>query len=101
MIGSVIWFFWAAFAKPTIVPRGVQNVAELGVLFVRDQILRPMMGKKGDGDKSANGSGGMLPASGNCLRLNQSSNGVVISTIIRREVVAVQPLPQLALVGYT
>lgn len=47
--GLVIWFFWAAFAKPTIVPRGVQNVAELGVLFVRDQILRPMMGKKGDG----------------------------------------------------
>ena len=47
--GLAIWFFWAAFAKPTLVPRGVQNVAELGVLFVRDQILRPMMGKKGDG----------------------------------------------------
>ena len=47
--GLVIWFFWAAFAKPKIVPRGVQNIAELGVFFVRDQILRPMMGKKGDG----------------------------------------------------
>lgn len=47
--GGVIWFFWAAFAKPKLVPRGVQNVGELGVLFVRDQILRPMMGKKGDG----------------------------------------------------
>jgi F-type H+-transporting ATPase subunit a len=45
----VIWFFWAAFAKPKIVPRGVQNVGELGILFVRDQILRPMMGKRGDG----------------------------------------------------
>ena len=45
----VIAFFWAAFAKPKIVPRGVQNVGELGVLFVRDQILRPMMGKRGDG----------------------------------------------------
>jgi F-type H+-transporting ATPase subunit a len=45
----VIWFFWAAFAKPKLVPRGVQNVAELGVMFVRDQILRPAMGKKGDG----------------------------------------------------
>ncbi len=29
-------------------PRGVQSVGELGVLFVRDQILRPMMGKRGD-----------------------------------------------------
>ena len=47
--GLVIAFFWAAFAKPKIVPRGVQNVGELGILFVRDQILRPMMGKRGDG----------------------------------------------------
>ena len=45
----VIWFFWAAFAKPKIVPRGVQNLGELGMLFVRDQILRAMMGKRGDG----------------------------------------------------
>jgi F-type H+-transporting ATPase subunit a len=27
----------------------VQNVGELGITFVRDQILRPMMGKRGDG----------------------------------------------------
>ena len=47
--GIVIAFFWAAFAKPKLVPRGVQNVGELGILFVRDQILRPMMGKRGDG----------------------------------------------------
>jgi F-type H+-transporting ATPase subunit a len=45
----VIAFFWAAFAKPKLVPRGVQNVGELGMLFVRDQILRPMMGTRGDG----------------------------------------------------
>jgi len=47
--GLVIWFFWAAFAKPKLVPRGIQNVGELGVGFVRDQILRAMMGKQGDG----------------------------------------------------
>jgi F-type H+-transporting ATPase subunit a len=45
----VVWFFWAAFAKPKLVPRGVQNLGELGIFFVRDQILRPMMGKRGDG----------------------------------------------------
>jgi F-type H+-transporting ATPase subunit a len=45
----VVAFFWTAFAKPKIVPRGTQNLGELGVLFVRDQILRPSMGKKGDG----------------------------------------------------
>jgi len=44
----VVWFFWAAFAKPKLVPRGAQNLAELGVFFVRDQILRPMMGRRGD-----------------------------------------------------
>ncbi len=42
-------FFWSAFAKPKLVPKGAQNLGELGVLFVRDEILRPMMGKKGDG----------------------------------------------------
>ena len=47
--GLVVWFFWAAFAKPKLVPRGAQNLGELGVFFVRDQILRPMMGKEGDG----------------------------------------------------
>jgi F-type H+-transporting ATPase subunit a len=44
----VVAFFWAAFAKPKLVPRGVQNIGELGIMFVRDQILRPMMGKRGD-----------------------------------------------------
>jgi F-type H+-transporting ATPase subunit a len=45
----VVGFFWAAFARPKLVPRGVQNLGEIGIMFVRDQILRPMMGRNGDG----------------------------------------------------
>jgi F-type H+-transporting ATPase subunit a len=44
----VLAFFWFAFHAPKLVPRGVQNVGEMGILFVRDQILRPQMGKQGD-----------------------------------------------------
>jgi F-type H+-transporting ATPase subunit a len=44
----VVTFFWFAFRKPKLVPRGVQNLGEMGLLFVRDQILRPQLGKKGD-----------------------------------------------------
>ncbi|GAA4944542.1 F0F1 ATP synthase subunit A [Uniformispora flossi] len=44
----VISFFWASFSKPKLVPRGIQNVGELGYLFVRDQISRETIGKKGD-----------------------------------------------------
>jgi F-type H+-transporting ATPase subunit a len=44
----VLTFFFVAFRKPKLVPRGAQNAGELGVLFVRDQILRPQLGKKGD-----------------------------------------------------
>jgi F-type H+-transporting ATPase subunit a len=44
----VVWFFWAAFAKPQLIPRPIQNLAELGVEFVQHQILRPMMGRRGD-----------------------------------------------------
>ena len=46
--GLVIWFFFAAFKAPKLVPRGVQNLGEIGYLFVRDQIARPMIGKNGD-----------------------------------------------------
>jgi F-type H+-transporting ATPase subunit a len=46
--GIVLTFFFVAFRKPKLVPRGTQNVAELGVLFVRDQIIRPQLGKAGD-----------------------------------------------------
>jgi F-type H+-transporting ATPase subunit a len=44
----VVGFFWYAFRKPRLVPRGAQNVGELAILFVRDQILRPQLGKEGD-----------------------------------------------------
>jgi F-type H+-transporting ATPase subunit a len=44
----VLVVFWLAFRKPKLVPRGIQNVGELGILAVRDQILRPQMGSKGD-----------------------------------------------------
>ena len=44
----VIAFFWAAFRKPQLVPRGVQNMGELAILAVRDQILRPSLGRRGD-----------------------------------------------------
>ena len=44
----VIGFFWLAFRSPKLVPRGMQNIGEMGILFVRDQILRPQLGKKGD-----------------------------------------------------
>ncbi len=44
----VIGFFWLAFRSPKLVPRGMQNVGEIGILFVRDQILRPQLGKRGD-----------------------------------------------------
>jgi len=45
---AVVAFFWAAFRKPKLVPRGAQNLAEIGILAVRDQILRPSLGRKGD-----------------------------------------------------
>jgi F-type H+-transporting ATPase subunit a len=44
----VITFFWFAFHSPKLVPRGIQNVGEMGILFVRDQILRPQLGRRGD-----------------------------------------------------
>ena len=44
----ILTFFFVAFRKPKLVPKGAQNLGELGVLFVRDQILRQQLGKKGD-----------------------------------------------------
>jgi F-type H+-transporting ATPase subunit a len=44
----VLVVFWLAFRKPKLVPRGMQNVGEMGILAVRDQILRPQMGSRGD-----------------------------------------------------
>jgi F-type H+-transporting ATPase subunit a len=44
----VIAFFWAAFAKPKRIPGRTQSLGEMGILAVRDQILRPALGRKGD-----------------------------------------------------
>ncbi|MFC5817493.1 F0F1 ATP synthase subunit A [Nonomuraea harbinensis] len=44
----VIGVCWAAFAKPKLVPRGIQNVTEYGYMFVRDQVARPFLGKDTD-----------------------------------------------------
>jgi F-type H+-transporting ATPase subunit a len=44
----VLALFGAAFRRPKLVPRGVQNLGEMAVLGVRDQILRPQLGSKGD-----------------------------------------------------
>jgi F-type H+-transporting ATPase subunit a len=44
----VLMFFWLAFRSPKLVPGTMQNLGEMGVLFVRDQILRPQLGKSGD-----------------------------------------------------
>lgn len=45
---AVIVFFWAAFAKPKLIPGRTQSLGEMGILAVRDQILRPALGRKGD-----------------------------------------------------
>ena len=44
----VIVFFWVAFRSPKLVPRGMQNLGEVAILAVRDQILRPSLGRRGD-----------------------------------------------------
>jgi len=44
----VMGFFTYAFRKPKLVPRGSQNVGELGYVFIRDGIARETMGKDGD-----------------------------------------------------
>jgi F-type H+-transporting ATPase subunit a len=45
---AVIVFFWVAFAKPRLIPGRTQSLGELGIIAVRDQILRPALGRKGD-----------------------------------------------------
>ena len=44
----ILGFFIYAFRKPKLVPRGAQNVGEVGYLFIRDGIAREAMGKEGD-----------------------------------------------------
>jgi F-type H+-transporting ATPase subunit a len=44
----LIALFWGAFAKPKLVPRGLQNLGEIGYMFVREQVGRPFLGKDTD-----------------------------------------------------
>ena len=44
----ILGFFIYAFRKPKLVPRGAQNVGEMGYLFIRDGIARDTIGKDGD-----------------------------------------------------
>lgn len=44
----ILGFFTYAFRRPALVPRGAQNVGEMGYLFIRDGIAREAMGKEGD-----------------------------------------------------
>ena len=44
----IVAFFWAAFAKPKMIPGKAQSIGEMAVLLVRDQIVRPVLGKRGD-----------------------------------------------------
>jgi F-type H+-transporting ATPase subunit a len=47
----ILTFFGFAFWKPTMKPRrwwGAQNLGELAILAVRNQILRPQLGSRGD-----------------------------------------------------
>ena len=41
-------FFMYAFRRPKLVPKGAQNVGEMGYLFIRDGIARDVIGKEGD-----------------------------------------------------
>lgn len=47
MAGVVCLFFVAAFAKPKLVPRGVQNLGELAVDVVDKNIVQEVLGHKG------------------------------------------------------
>jgi F-type H+-transporting ATPase subunit a len=44
----VIVFFWVAFAKPKMIPGKTQSLGEMAIVAVRDQIIRPQLGSKGD-----------------------------------------------------
>lgn len=44
----IVGFFALAFRAPRLVPGRLQSIGELGYLFVRDQISRQVIGKKGE-----------------------------------------------------
>lgn len=52
LLGSVaiVWFFWAAFAKPKVVPGKLQMVGEAGYDFIRRGVVYETIGKK-EGEK--------------------------------------------------
>jgi F-type H+-transporting ATPase subunit a len=47
MAGAVALFFVAAFRKPGVVPSRLQLLGEIGVTFVRSQIIDEVIGKQG------------------------------------------------------
>jgi F-type H+-transporting ATPase subunit a len=44
----VVVFFWVALAKPKLIPGKTQSLGEMAIIGVRDMIIRPQLGKKGD-----------------------------------------------------
>jgi F-type H+-transporting ATPase subunit a len=44
----IVAFFWTAFAKPRMIPGRTQSLGEMAVMAVRDQVVRPVLGKRGD-----------------------------------------------------
>lgn len=47
MTGVVCLFFVAAFARPKLVPRGVQNLGEMAIDLVQKSVIDEVMGEKG------------------------------------------------------
>ncbi|GAA2603147.1 F0F1 ATP synthase subunit A [Streptomyces axinellae] len=47
---AIVWFFWAAFNKPKLVPGKLQMVGEAGYDFIRRGVVYETMGKK-EGEK--------------------------------------------------
>lgn len=44
----VVAFFYAATLRPTLVPSRLQSLAEMGYLFIRDEVARSIIGRRGD-----------------------------------------------------
>ncbi|MFI7242258.1 F0F1 ATP synthase subunit A [Streptomyces qinglanensis] len=47
---AIVWFFWAAFARPKLVPGKLQMVGEAGYDFIRRGVVYEGLGKK-EGEK--------------------------------------------------
>jgi len=44
----VVIFFYAATAKQALVPSRIQSLGEMGYVFIRDEVARSIIGKRGD-----------------------------------------------------